>query len=344
MLQHKSSRSGYSIIELVVATTLFVIVMGSSMALMERDAHLSRSTLTMTAIEDQSTQMLYRIERELADSLVESPTAILTTPFAAGETATLTVDSTLGFPESGALLLSRDTGATEVVRYAGIGAGQTSFVGLTRGLACTNDTTHPIGMELLWTGLAESIVNQVAPPASAFDGIALEQGVGLFYRGAGTGVSYRVPIDPAGGTDYLNGEDIQWGATFRGNPILSGWMAIEYVPIRSFTEAETGDDVNGDGDTNDTFDVGQLRRRIWDTANPGGAVDDLGLGPSAILQEQCNWGGDLDGDGFNDPMFLWDEPSRTLHVRLFLVGRSVRDLPIVRRVESVMFLRNENGL
>jgi hypothetical protein len=199
-------------------------------------------------------------------------------------------------------------------------------------------------MEILWAGLAEPIAEQFAPPAESFDGIALEEGVGVFFRGAGAGVSYRVPVDPAGGTDYLNGEDIQWGSVVGGVPLLSGWSAIEYVPVTSFTEAETGDDVNNDGDTLDTFDVGQLRRRVWDTNAPGGPVDDLGLGPTAILQEQCNWGSDLDGDGFEDPMFLWNESARTLHIRLFLVGRSVKDIPIVRRVDSVIFLRNENGL
>ena len=49
-------------------------------------------------------------------------------------------------------------------------------------------------------------------------------------------------------------------------------------------------------------------------------------------------------DGFEDPIFLWDEDARTLHLRLFIVGRTERDIPIVRRIESVMFLRNENFL
>jgi hypothetical protein len=342
----RRARSGFSIVELIVATTLFVVVMASSLALMERDAHLSRSTLAISAIEDQANQMLHRIERELADALVDTPTAIVTNQLAAGSTTMLRVDSTLGFPEAGRLLLSRDSASAEIVSYTSLGAGQTSFDGLSRGLACTLDTTHPIGMELLWVGLAETISDQTAPPAAAFDGLALEQGAGTFFRGEGAGVSFRVPVDPTGATppNYLDGEDIRWGAVVGGVPTLDGWIAIEFVPATTFAEADTGDDVNEDGDTNDVFDIGQLRRRVWDTSVPGGPVDDLGLGPTAVLQERCNWGGDLDGDGFDDPIFLWNQSTRTLHVRLFVVGRTVRDLPIVRRIESVMFLRNENGL
>lgn len=337
-------RSGYSIIELVVATTLFAVVLLSSMALMERDAHLSRSTLSITAVEDQSTQMLYRIERELAVGLIDTPRAVLTSQLDAVETGQIAVASTLGFPPSGSLLLSRGQPNEEVVSYSGLGAGGSSFATLVRGEACTQPQTHSINMEILWLGLAEPIADQAAPPASSFDGVANEEGTGVFFRGRGAGISYRVPVDPTGGTNYLDGEDIQWGATVGAASMTSGWVCIEFVPRTTVSEAETGDDINGDGDAVDVFDVGQLRRRIWDTSNPGGPVEDLGLGPTAIFQERCNWGGDLDGDGFDDPLFLWDPARRQLHVRLFLIGRGVKDMPITRRVESVMFLRNENGL
>jgi hypothetical protein len=341
-------KAGYSIIELMIATTLFVVVMVSSLALMERDAHLSRSTLAITAIEDQSTQMLYRIERELADALVSTPRAVLRTPLNAGETGRLEIDDHLMFPPVGQLVVSRGTNDREVIAYTGLDTtpGDLAFTGLTRGQACTTDVTHAVTPtnDVYWVGLAEPIVNQTNPPPSSFDGIASEEGVGVLFVGSGIGISYRVPVDPAGGTNFIAGEDVQWGATVGGNQITTGWAAIVYVPTGTINEATTGDDLNEDGDALDVFDVGQLRRFLWDTANPVAVVDDLGLGPRTILQEQCNWGGDLDGDSFDDPMFLWDEDTRQLHVRLFLVGTSVRDLPIVRRVESVMFLRNENAL
>lgn len=90
----------------------------------------------------------------------------------------------------------------------------------------------------------------------------------------------------------------------------------------------------------DVFDVGQLRRRTWDTTQPGVPGDDLGLGATIVLQEQCNWGGDLDADGFDDPIFLWNSETRELAIRLFVVNETVEGLPIVRRVEALAYLRN----
>ena len=52
----------------------------------------------------------------------------------------------------------------------------------------------------------------------------------------------------------------------------------------------------------------------------------------------------MDGDGFEDPIFLWDPATRELRVRLFILGMSVDEVPIVRRVEAAQFLRNEQEL
>ena len=54
--------------------------------------------------------------------------------------------------------------------------------------------------------------------------------------------------------------------------------------------------------------------------------------------------GDTDADGFADPIFLWDGETNLLHVRLFLLGSSSQNMPVVRKVESVMFFRNEPEL
>lgn len=339
-------RSGYSIVELMIATTLFVVVMVSSLALMERDAHLSKSTLSITAIEDQSTQMLYRIERELADGLIDTPKIVLGNAMTANETGQMVVADTLGFPPSGLLVVSRGRPNEEIIAYSGIDPTVPAFTGLTRAQGCTQASAHPASPPntVYWIGLAEPIANQTNPPAASFDGVSDEEGLNVFYVGRGSGISYRIPVDPAGGTNVLNGEDIQWGTELGGTQITSGWAAIQFVAVRTVDESVTGDDINKDGDRGDVFDVGQLRRRLWDTANPGAPVEDLGLGPTAVLQERCNWGGDLDADGSSDPIFLWDPTTRQLHIRLFLFGQGVKDMPIVRRIESVMFLRNESGL
>ena len=121
-------------------------------------------------------------------------------------------------------------------------------------------------------------------------------------------------------------------------------MALVFEPSTTFDEVHAHQDLNRDGDQTDVFDVGQIVRLTWDTAQPNDTLDSLGLGPTNVLQERCHRGSDLDADGFADPLFLWDAQTNLLHVRLFLLGASEHDLPVVRKVESVMFLRNEPEL
>ena len=337
----RRARAGFTINEILFATTIMTVVLLASFIAMQRDTQLQRSSLSISVAEKKAQSMLYKLERELSDARGASPTATLTGALGPGA-GTADVTNTLGFPDQGFLLINRDNGAREIARYTGLG-GLTSITGLDRGQQCTSPSNHGTGDAIMWAGVAEPIPLQVNPPASQWDGQALEPTGTVFYRGLGAGFSYRVPTDPAGGTDFLDGDDLQWGETVRGTPTLDGWGAIYFNPVAVFSEPATGEDLNNDGDTLDLYDIGQIRRRTWDTANPGAGATDVGLGPTVILQEQCNWGADLDGDGFNDPMFLWDETRRTLHVRLFVIGNAPGAATIVRRVESMIFLRNIPG-
>lgn len=341
----RSQRAGALLIETLIAITLFAVVLLSSMAVVESGRRFSSSTLQITTVEDLAQQMLFRMERELASATGATPKFSLPLALTAGETTAFTVSSTLGFPPRGTLLLDRGTPREERVAYTGL-ASASRFQGLTRGERCTEALEHAgnDGTDHLWCGLAEPLADQDAPSAGEYDGIALEQGRPVYFRGDGTGFSYRVPVDPSGGNNPLDGHDLFWGAELAGiGPSTNGWMAIVFEPSDSYAEAPTGDDVNRDGDTLDVFDVGQLRRLSWDTTDPA-RMDELGLGPTSVLQERCNQGGDLDGDGFADPLFLWDAETNLLHVRLFLLGYARDDMPVVRKVESVMFLRNEPEL
>lgn len=343
----RGPRSGSLLVETLIALSLLTLVLLSSMAMVESGRRFSDSTLQITNVEDLAQQMLFRIEHELARATGASgnPVATLTAPLTAGETALLQVPSTAGFPPRGWLLLDRGSANEERLAYASI-AGLVHFAGLTRGEQCTGvfDHAQDGDLDVLWAGLAEPLEDQVAPAASEYDGIALEAGQGIYFRGDGVGFSYRVPVDPSGGNNPLSGHDLQWGAVVTGvGPTLDGWSALVFQPERLYVEADTGDDVNRDGDTLDTYDVGQIRRLTWDTSDPT-RFDDLGLGPSNVLQERCNWGGDLDSDGFADPIFLWDARQSLLHVRLFLLGATIENVPIVRAVESVVYLRNEPDL
>jgi hypothetical protein len=339
------SRRGAMLLETMIAVTLFATVLLSSIALVESGKRFSNSTMQITTVEDLSQQMLFRLEHELASAAGAEPIFALASPLAAGAVDTLAVSSTRGFPPRGELLLDRGTGLEERVGYAEL-SSLTAFGGLTRALACTTDAGHSAGsgVDHLWAGLAQPLDNQVDPSEAEYDGIALEGESRVFFRGDGTGFSFRQPVDPSGGNNPLDGDDLRWGAVVPGvGPTTDGWLALVFEPKTVFEEAPYGEDLNGDGDATDVFDVGQIRRLAWDTSDPG-LFEDLGLGPSQVLQERCNHGGDLDGDGFADPLFLWDAEQNLLHVRLFLLGASRADMPVVRKVESVLFLRNEAAL
>ena len=341
----RRARAGYTLLEILIASTLFVVVMMASVTLIQHDQRLSRSTVQMAHVEHMAQVMLFRLEHELANAAGKEPVAILPNGLGAGAT-TAQVDSTLGFPPSGTLLIDRGEAVEERVDYDGLDAGQVLFQNLDRGVQCTGDFAHGVQAELLWAGLAEPIEQQVPPPdVEDYDGISLEALGPVYFRGDGIGFSYQVPVDPTGTGTYVVGNDLLWGAEHPGvGPITTGWTSLYFQPRDEFVEATSGDDLNGDGDTDDVFDVGQIRRVVWDVTNPTIPPSDVGLGPSNVLQERCNWGGDLDGDGFDDPIFLWDENTNELHVRLHLVGASIANQPITRMVESVMFLRNEPEL
>lgn len=333
------------LVETLIAVTLFATVLLSSIALVESGKRFSNSTMQITTVEDLSQQMLFRLEHELASAAGAEPIFALANPLAAGAADRLVVSSTRGFPPRGELILDRGTSLEERIGYAEL-ESLSAFGGLTRALQCTGDVGHAAntGVDQLWAGLAQPLDNQVDPSASEYDGLALEGEERIFFRGDGTGFSYRVPVDPSGGNNPLDGDDLRWGAVVPGvGPTTDGWLALVFEPKTVFEEAQHGDDVNKDGDALDVFDVGQVRRLTWDTTDPS-RLEDLGLGPSQVLQERCNRGGDLDGDGFDDPLFLWDAERNLLHVRLFLLGASRADMPVVRKVESVVFLRNEAAL
>lgn len=341
--ERSTRRSGMTVVELTVAFSILTVVMLSIFSVVQRDTQLAQSTLGISVAEMKAQQMLRKLETELADARGANPIASITGTLSIGTTTNIEVDSTLGFPDDGILLLERGTQNEERILYTSLEANQVRFVDLVRGQQCTIVASHPIGSQLIWAGLAETLEEQETPPPGSWDGVALGARGLSYFRGDGSGFSYRVPVDPSDSTppDYLDGDDLQWGAEIDGLGTLEGWMALSFVPRETIFESVTGDDLNGDRDTDDVFDVGQLRRSCWDTDDPSSQPSSLGMGPANVLQERCNWGGDLDDDGFDDPIFLWDKDSRRLHIRLFIVGHSVSNIPIVRKVESLIFLRNE---
>src|SRR5262249_17365238 len=250
-------------------------------AMVESGRRFSSTTVQLTNVEDLAQQMLFRMEHELATATGATPKFSLPQALAASEVTGFDVSSTLGFPPHGTLLLDRGTAREERIEYASL-SGTARFEALTRGARCTSAVDHAgaDGTDQLWCGLAEPLANQSAPGAGEYDGIALEEGRQVYFRGDGTGFSYRLPAAPSGNHNPLNGHELLFGAEVTGKgPITTGWMAIVFAPSGEYDEARTGDDINHDGDKQDVFDVGQLQRLAWDTADPS-QVDELGLGPT----------------------------------------------------------------
>lgn len=333
--------SGFTLVEVVVAGAILAGCLYAIVGMAFKENQSGQSTLNIGAAETRAQEMLYTLDRELVHARGASPHAVLTSALGSGDLASINVDSTLGFPNTGLLLIDRGQNNVERLRYASLDASQQRFVGLVRGEQCTQASGHSQGVDVMWGGLAEPILLQTNPAANLWDGRAKESTGPVYFRGDGSGFSYRVPTDPTGGTNYLDGSEVRWGATVDGAPSLTGWAALWFEPKTTYDEATSKHDLNGDGDMTDVFDVGQIRRRTWDTNAPGTPARELGLGPSVVIQERCNWGGDLDHDGFDDPIFLWDSETRRLHVRLHILGTNSANTPITRTVESTIFLRNE---
>jgi hypothetical protein len=117
-----------------------------------------------------------------------------------------------------------------------------------------------------------------------------------------------------------------------------GWAALVFDARDVLREAELHHDLNRDGDRTDEFEVGRIRARTWEGADPFVQAGDMGLGPCVILQERCHRGSDLDHDGLEDPIFRWEPGRGRLLVRVFVIGRTTGEAPAVRRVEAAIDL------
>lgn len=339
-MRTRSNAAGFTLVEGMIASAIMGGVLLGAYGLLARDRQLTGSTLSIGTAEQKAQAMLRALESELVDARGAIPRTQTITSLGSSDTSAIRVVSTAGFPDQGWLIVDRGNASVERVRYGELASDGSEFQDLQRAEQCTEATTHGDGADVLWAGCAYACPVQPSPEALR-DGRALVGGRTVDFLGDGTGFSFRVPTDPAGGTDYFENGEIRWGSTVDGTPLESGWSALWFQPAWVLAESVSGTDLNGDGDTLDLFDVGQIKRRAWDTSDPDRPVREVALGPTIVMQERCNWGGDLDADGFDDPLFLWDEANRRLHVRVFVLGLSSGNSPLVRRVETSVFLRND---
>ena len=345
----KQTRAGSTLIEVTFSTAILSVLLLSIFGVLERQGQLGRATLTTAITENRAIELASRLRRELVSARGKRVRCVLTAPVSAGASgpgSSLQVSTTTGFPPYGTLLVDSGTASVERIGYESLDLDEREFRGLTRSLGGTNDSSHSVTSEWIWwSGMACPVEGS----AGTEGGTAWQNGREIQFRGDGLGFSYRVPVDldgDVGMPDYLNGLEPAWGAITRSGvdgaltPNGTGWCAIVFEASSEVNEAELNDDINQDGDEVDVFEIGRLVKLTWDTIDPLIPVHRQALGPACILQERDAPAADLDGDGYEDPLFLWDADTRVLNVRLFLLARGLPDQPTIRRIEVCVFLRN----
>lgn len=336
----RSSSHGFSLVELCVALTVTAIVLGSIAVSMHSEARGLSERAERNAVERSASEMVGRVESELEYAIGVTPRAFLMTDLPPDRTGGVTVDTTLGFPASGVLLLDPGTGAEERIAYERLRPSTNRFEDLARGAQCGNRDLHLKNSLVRWAGMAVPIEDQVNPFPGEYDGVSLAGGRTVFFRGDGTGFSFRTPTDPTGNGDYMQNGAVQWGATVEGQDTLDGWSALYYQPVRELREEEAGVDVDRDGDLEDVYDLGRIRMTSWNAFADADERTEVALCGPIVLQRRCDWGGDLDTDQFDDPLFLWEPDTGRLHVNLFLVAGEVGGRIAPRRIETTLYLRN----
>lgn len=333
-------RAGFTLVELTISMAILSALMVFMTVHMQREARGMRQLQSLSQQERVVSDLMMKIEAQLDFAQGEVPTATLASSLPSGETFVVDVDSTGSFPDQGILLINAGNGAEERIRYTDTDPATGAILQLERGAQGGAARSHAGGAVVLWAGTAAVLEEQAAPLAGSFDGQSRELLADLFFRGDGTGFSYRVPVDPAGGTNFLTPTGVRWGAPIGGRPTEDGRACIYFEPVAVIREVDRNFDFNRDGDLLDTFDLGRIRQRAWDAVDGDNASSDVPLCPPMVLQERDAWGADLDNDGFEDPMFLWTPQSGRLRIRVFALVGTINGAEVVKRYETLLHLRN----
>lgn len=340
MRRNRKRAGGFTLVELAISMAIMATVMMYMTVALQREARGLSQLHSVSNQERVVQDLLSKIESHLDFAQGTVPEAALTSSLPANESFVVAIDTTDGFPDIGVITVAPGNVNEERIRYADLDPDGPAVLLLDRGWQGTTAAAHPNGTAVRWAPAARVLDEPINPPAGTFDGTSRELLADLAYRGNGTGFSYRVPVDPAGGTNYLTPTGVRWGATVGGRPTEDGRACIYFEAVAQVTEAARNFDFNRDGDLLDTFDVGRLRQRAWDAVDGANASSDLALCPPIIIQELNAWGSDLDNDGFEDPIFLWTPASGRLRVRLFAFVGQIGGRQVIKQYETVLHLRN----
>ena len=181
-------------------------------------------------------------------------------------------------------------------------------------------------------------------------------------------VVFSVPVDGDGNGTVLDAGDpatgvlphIEFGARaselaaplpngeivyFFGGQGATGYGSAELGTFRTLSEAVEGVDINGDGDMNDTFDVGTIYRQIYDSNGTAVTSPRPITGPNVVQRSgRANYGKCIKHDNCtvcdSSKIFFLDH-TYIMHVNLWLLRMPESRRPILVHTHQQVYLRNQ---
>lgn len=334
----RSCRSGFTLIEVVIAFSVMTVILLATSSVLRRETQGINELQNMAYSERVMENAFSRILRTIQFARGFTPETSLLSTLTGDETEEVVLGDTSGFPDGGFIVIDRGAGTEETVEYGDLATVGSKLLNLDRGADGSQSRGHGAGASVTWSGLARPIANQTDPSASDYDGQTDDLRGEIYFIGRGAGLSYQVPVDPEHTGSFLGSSGPRWGSQVAGGEVEGAYGAVSFVRSIEITEAERKFDLNRDGDQDDTFDLGRIVLQGW-SGNPAESIR-INLTPSIILQEKWAYGSDLDGDGFEDPMFLWTGAQGRLRLRFFVLAGTVNGHEVIRRFETIIHLRN----
>ena len=295
-------QAGISSVQVLVSAAIFATVLMASVSYSMTLSNRFGKLRSAAASQSVATGVLAGIERALYQVEPAVPDGFLLADLNPGD-ATLTLDQVNGLPPRGALVV-RGASGTERVTY-----DQVDLVASVWTLSLTSSatSTHLAGSQVRLASLGTFDASVTALDTGHFGQTMELTGVREFL-GDGSAVVFRSRL-----------QDGTYGAVIDGVPVTGAWQMLAFESAGTTVEADVGRDLNFDGDQVDTFDTGRLRRFTWPPHGTLVGADSLAVSPTVVVQERGVWGGDLDGDGGDDPLFSFDPTTGVLRITLFTV-------------------------
>lgn len=153
-----------------------------------------------------------------------------------------------------------------------------------------------------------------------------------------TTINYQIPVDLDGdGTVFVTGtENVEYGFELGGMP-RNGSVTYSFVATETVSELALGRDLNGDGDSADVFDLGHMAKVMTDI--DAGRTLTWKRG-NWLVQPSGAYGGDIDGDGDDDPIFE-QLGNHRLRISLWSLGVDPRIAPRLANSRSSVYAVND---